>query len=85
MTSFQVLRGVPGVPLYGETVEFSASTFDEAQKGWAPLVRVGNTVLMLDMQIKPEYKTKTPDDRMKARTAAWLQAEALSAKQTPPQ
>jgi D-amino peptidase len=77
MTSFRILKGVPGVVLNDETVEFTAANFDEAQRGWGSLVGVGNTVLRLDMHEKPEYKTKT-------RVDAWLEAEALAAKKTPP-
>lgn len=74
LTSFRVLDGVPGVVLRDETVEFTAADFEEARRGWSALVRVGITVLRLDQYDKPEKK----------RTDAWLEAEALAARKTPP-
>jgi hypothetical protein len=63
--------------LKGETVEFSAASMDGARAGWMALVRVGNTVLRLDMHEKDEYKTKTRED-------AWLEAEAIAASKASP-
>ena len=76
MTSFRVLQGVPGVTVHGESVEFPAANMDAARAGWMALVRIGNTVLRLDMHEKDEYRTKTRED-------AWLEAEALAASRPP--